>query len=257
MLFLSDLDGTLMDSNGNVTDEDVECIHQWTQKHAFGFVTGRDRAFCVALASKYQLSCEYMITDNGANAYYKDKNVYSSLIDLSEGIQMCKAILAYNLDLFYTDEVGIRYYPISCYGKERLHVFKKKQPSLGLFSDVDLMEYLNTRRFGLAKLSMYVEKDLDLILNQFRGLFENYEVMATSKDYIEITRKGTNKWEAFCHLPVEDAIFIGDGENDLCILEKLNDTYVMEHAPESLKAYGVCVKSVAEAMNIESRKENV
>ena len=42
MLFLSDLDGTLMDSNGNVTDEDVECIHQWTQKHAFGFVTGRD-----------------------------------------------------------------------------------------------------------------------------------------------------------------------------------------------------------------------
>lgn len=31
MLFLSDLDGTLMDSNGNVTDEDVECIHQWTQ----------------------------------------------------------------------------------------------------------------------------------------------------------------------------------------------------------------------------------
>ena len=56
MLFLSDLDGTLMDSNGNVTDEDVECIHQWTQKHAFGFVTGRDRAFCVALASKYQLS---------------------------------------------------------------------------------------------------------------------------------------------------------------------------------------------------------
>lgn len=44
---------------------------------------------------------------------------------------------------------------------------------------------------------------------------------------------------------------------NLCVLEKLNDTYVMEHAPESLKAYGVCVKSVAEAMNIESRKENV
>ena len=70
MLFLSDLDGTLLDSNGNVTDEDVECIHQWTQKHAFGFVTGRDRAFCVALALKYQLSCEYMITDNGACLLY-------------------------------------------------------------------------------------------------------------------------------------------------------------------------------------------
>lgn len=36
---------------------------------------------------------------------------------------------------------------------------------------------------------MYVENDLDLLLNQFRDLFKNYEVMATSKDYIEITKK--------------------------------------------------------------------
>ena len=93
MLFLSDLDGTLMDSNGTITEEDVNSIHHWTQKHSFGFVTGRDHAFCMELASKYQLSCECMITDTGANAYYKDKNVYSSLIDLNDGIQMCKEIL--------------------------------------------------------------------------------------------------------------------------------------------------------------------
>ena len=257
MLFLSDLDGTLMDSNGEITIEDVEAIHQWTQKHAFGFVTGRDCAFCAALASRYQLSCECMITDNGANAYYKDKNVYSSLIDLSEGIQMCKAILEYKVDLFYTDEFGNRYYPLACYGEERLHIFEKKQPGLGQFSNMDLFDYLNMRDLGLAKLSMYVEKDMDLLLNEFKQRFSHCEVMATSKDYIEITRKGTNKWEAFCHLPVEDAIFIGDGENDLCILKNLKNTYVMEHAPESLKPFGVSVKSVAEAMNIESRKENV
>ena len=257
MLFLSDLDGTLMDSNGTITEEDVNSIYQWAQKHSFGFVTGRDHAFCMELASKYQLSCEYMITDNGANAYYKDQNVYSSLIDLDDGIQMCKEILKYNLDLFYTDEVGNRYYPISSYGKERLHSFEKKQPSLGRFSNIDILEYLNSRDLGLAKLSMYVENDLDLLLNQFRDLFKNYEVMATSKDYIEITKKGTNKWEAFCHLPVEDAIFIGDGENDLCILKNLKNTYVMDHAPESLKSFGVSVKSVAQAIDIESRKENV
>ena len=92
-------------------------------------------------------------------------------------------------------------------------------------------------------------------IKKFLG--KNYEVMATSKDYIEITKKGTNKWEAFCHLPVEDAIFIGDGANDLCILKNLKNTYVMDHAPESLKVYGVCVKSVAQAIDIESRKENV
>ena len=257
MLFLSDLDGTLMNSNGTITEEDVNSIHQWTQKHSFGFVTGRDHAFCMELASKYQLSCECMITDNGANAYYKDKNVYSSLIDLNDGIQMCKEILEYKVDLFYTDELGNRYYPIACYGKDRLNIFEKKQPSLGQFSNVDILEYLSTRNLGLAKLSMYVEKDLDVLLNQFKMLFKNYEVMATSKDYIEITKKGTNKWEAFCHLPISDAIFIGDGENDLCILKNLNNTYVMNHAPESLKTFGVSVKSVTQAIDIESRKENV
>ena len=51
--------------------------------------------------------------------------------------------------------------------------------------------------------------------------------------------------------------FLLEMEKMICVYWKSYDTYVMEHAPESLKAYGVCVKSVAEAMNIESRKENV
>lgn len=257
MIFLSDLDGTLMNSKGEITDEDIEAIHRWTHNHAFGFVTGRDRAFCEALSKKYQLSCEYMITDNGANAYYRDKNVYSSLIDLEDGIQICNEIIKLNVDLFYTDEIGNRYYPIQAYGMNRLDIFQKKQPSLGMFSNVDILEYLDNRTAGLAKISMYVEKDLEILLSCFKNLFQNYEVMATSKDYIEIIRKGTNKWEAFCHLPIDDAIFIGDGENDLCILKKLKDTYVMKHAPHIVKEYGVCVASVAQAINIESRKENV
>lgn len=45
--FLSDLDGTLMNSKGEITIEDVEAIRRWTQKHAFGFVTGRDKAFVI------------------------------------------------------------------------------------------------------------------------------------------------------------------------------------------------------------------
>ena len=52
MIFLSDLDGTLMNSKGEITIEDVEAIRRWTQKHAFGFVTGRDKAFCGKLAQK-------------------------------------------------------------------------------------------------------------------------------------------------------------------------------------------------------------
>ena len=41
------------------------------------------------------------------------------------------------------------------------------------------------------------------------------------------------------------------------LLKNLKDTYVMNHAPDIVKAYGVGVMSVAQAINIESRKEHV
>lgn len=258
MLFLSDLDGTLMNASCEIAKDDVEMIHQWTQKHSFGFVTGRDEAFCKDLAQKYDLQCDCMITDNGASAIFKGKHLYSSLIDLEMGIDLCKKIISLKeADLFFTDENGNRYYPIREYGKKSFEDFKKKQPFLGSFVSVDILEYLATRTRGLPKLSLYVGNHLDELLEKYKGMFSDFEVMVTSKDYIEITKKSTNKWSAFEHLPVDQAVFIGDGENDRCILENLKDTYVMNHAPDSIKKLGTCVNSVAQAMCIEREKENV
>ena len=199
-----------------------------------------------------------MITDNGASAIYNGKYVYSSLIDLSTGIELCKKIISLKeVDLFFTDEDGNRYYPICEYGNKSFESFKRKQPYLGSFVSVDILEYLKTRTRGLPKLSLYVENHLDVLLEKYKKMFSEFEVMATSKDYIEITKKSTNKWSAFKHLPVRQAIFIGDGENDRCILENLKNTYVMNHAPDSIKKLGTCVNSVSQAMCIEREKENV
>lgn len=258
MLFLSDLDGTLMDSSCEISQEDVEMIHEWTKKHSFGFVTGRDEAFCKALAQKYNLQCDCMITDNGASAIFNGEYVYSSLIDRQSGINLCKKIISLKeTDLFITDEKGNRYYPIREYGKKRFENFQNKQPFLGSFVSMDILEYLTTRTRGLPKISLYVEDHLDMLLGKYKRMFSAFEIMATSKDYIEITKKGTNKWSAFEHLPIDEAIFIGDGENDRSILENLENTYVMDHAPDSIKGLGTCVKSVAQAMCIEREKENV
>lgn len=255
MLFLSDLDGTLMDSHCEISKEDVLAIRQWTKKNAFGLVTGRDEAFCKDLLKKYDLSCECIIANNGATAYYKDALVYSSCIDIQEAISMCETILSYKeAELFYTDECGNRYYPMRVYGKKRFERFQSLQPSLKSFQNMDIVDYLQTRKNGCAKLSLYVENHLFEYLPKYKAMFSDYEVMATSKDYIEITRKNTNKWKALQHIPYKHAAFIGDGENDVCILEHLKDTYVMDHAPKSVKQWGVCVESVAQAIKIESEK---
>ena len=256
MLFLSDLDGTLINSAGEITKLDWQAIQKYTKKNSFGFVTGRDEAFCRDLISKYNLSCDCVIANNGATAYWKGKCVYSSLMDVQESISICKKIIALKeVDLFYTDEVGNRYYPMQAYGKEKFTFFQRLQPNLHGFSSVDLLEYLHTRKNGCAKLSLFKPEKIDEVLSKYKTLFSGYEVMQTSKDYIEITKKGINKWIAFKHLPIKDAAFIGDGINDLCILKKLSSSYVMDHAPESVKKYGVCVNNVARAIEIEMEKE--
>ena len=45
-LFLSDLDGTLIDVHGNIQQQDVQAIHTLAERGiAFGIVTGRDYGF--------------------------------------------------------------------------------------------------------------------------------------------------------------------------------------------------------------------
>lgn len=255
MVFLSDLDGTLIDSHCEIAKEDVLAIQAWTKKHAFGLVTGRDEAFCRNLIKKYDLSCEYLIANNGATAYLKNELIYSSCIDIQDAISMCEKIISIReVDLFYTDEFGNRYYPMCAYGDNRFEKFQKLQPSIRDFKEMDIMDYLKTRIHGCAKLSLYVERDLVLLLPKYKAMFPNYEVMATSKNYIEITKKHTNKWVALQQYLVDRVAFIGDGENDICILENLESAYVMDHAPEKVKKLGVCVKSVAQAIKIESEK---
>lgn len=252
MVFLSDLDGTLIDKEGKIHPSDVQAIHTWTAQHSFGLVTGRDKAFCLELMKRYSLDCDYLITNNGANAYAYNQCVYSSLIDLEQSIQICKSIIVNSKhDIFYTNDKGERFYPIHEYGKSRFQSFCQKNPSLNHFSDIDLMDSLNS---DLTKISLYIPQDIDQWLKMYRNVFKNVEVMKTSSDYIEITSKGTNKWTAFKKLNLNECAFIGDGENDRLMLENLENTYVMKHAPKEILSLGVNVDCVAQAIQIEGEK---
>ncbi len=255
MVFLSDLDGTLIDRKGNIHTRDQQAIYEWTKQHSFGLVTGRDKAFCLDLINRYSLDCDYMITNNGANAYYHDQCVYSSMINLDTSISICQIIVKkMKHDVFYTNEKGERFYPISNYGKERFCLFHKNNPSLNHFLDKDLMDSLSLNPSGLSKISLYIPNDIDKWLKIYKETFTNVEVMKTSTDYIEITNKNTNKWEAFKNLNLTDCAFVGDGENDRLMLQNLENTYVMKHAPKEILSLGVHVDCVAQAMQIEGEK---
>ena len=80
-LFLSDLDGTLIDVHGNIQQQDVQAIHTLAERGiAFGIVTGRDYGFCQKLISRYRLAVDMIIGNNGGSIWIHDKKVMRSTL---------------------------------------------------------------------------------------------------------------------------------------------------------------------------------
>ena len=88
-LFLSDLDGTLIDVHGNIQQQDVQAIHTLAERGiAFGIVTGRDYGFCQKLISRYRLAVDMIIGNNGGSIWIHDKKVMEEHIEAGDAVRI-------------------------------------------------------------------------------------------------------------------------------------------------------------------------
>lgn len=264
-LFLSDLDGTLIHKEIKISENDVAAIKKWKKAgNLFGLVTGRDFVFCHRLLDQYDIEPDCLITCNGAITYWKDKRIDASLIDLEIAKSIFLELQNYltRIDPFYTAEDGSNYFLND--DEIEMQRIRKDMAYLGQIHEKSLLEHLKERKEGLAKISISARTsgNCDFYLPIFQKKFENVEVMATSVDFIEMTRKNTDKSHAMNQmikhekLDMDDIIFIGDGSNDIPLFKMLTNTYVMNHANDSIKQYARnSVLSVSNAIEKES-KEN-
>lgn len=261
-LFLSDLDGTLVhEENMKISSADVEEIKLWKKRgFLFGLVTGRDRVFCLDLLKQYDITPDCLITCNGALTFWKEKKIDASLIDLQISEQILKELKKYQdiIDSFFTAEDGYNYFLSEDY--ERI---KTEFSYLGRIKKESLESLIKRRSDGLAKISIAAKslENVQKLLPEFKNKFLDVEVMATSDDYIEITRKSVDKAHAmkkmieYKNLDIDDVIFIGDGSNDIPLFNMLKCTYVMSSAPNEIKKHAnLSVSHVADA--IKKEREN-
>lgn len=265
-LFLSDLDGTLIQKKPCIASSDVKAIKKWKAKgNLFGLVTGRDYVYCISLLSKYDIEPDCLITCNGAMVHVGDKRIYSSLIDLDVATKIYKDLVCYvdDMDCFYTSDDGSNCFCVDTL-KDRFEKIKKDYAYLGVINDEDLFLHLSKRSEGLTKItvSMRTEENCTKYLPILQKQFLDVEVIPTSPDYIEMTRKNTNKSNAIKalieheNLNVEDIAFIGDGLNDVGLFDYLDYTYVMDKASNQVKSHAkITVSSVSEAIEIESERK--
>lgn len=265
-LFLSDVDGTLMNADLTIDEKNIEKIKEWkAQGKYFGLVTGRDRIFCQKLLDKYGIEADCLITCNGAMTFWRDELVDTSLIDLDISIDIFKRLKMYSDDLvsFFTAEDGTHYFNIDQVQKQWVSI-KERLAYLGVLREEDVLSYLSGRTQGCAKISLftYTKENRDRYLPILQQTFPNVEVMPTSVDYIEITQRGTDKSRALLklmdcrQLTLDEIAFIGDGANDVPLFDLLKHTYVMETAEEHIKERAsICVDSVEKAIDIERNQE--
>ncbi|HAM30307.1 MAG TPA: hypothetical protein DCP49_02650 [Erysipelotrichaceae bacterium] len=259
-LFLSDVDGTLLSFSRTVKQEDMDAIRAWQMAgHAFGLVTGRDMNFCLRFLKEYGIVPDCLISSNGASVYHEGRLFPVAHMEP----QLCRQVFEklaglqeYMVPFITTDE-GVHYF-----AKKDVDLMKKEQAHLKYFSsqDVyDLLAHINR----VPKLSVYVRNAdwTDQLYEKVREWFPDLNCAKTSIDYIELTKKGCDKAQAMAFLEKELSLdlkqcaFIGDGENDIPMMDRLEHTYVMESADENVRSHAkYTVSGVKEALEHEGEK---
>jgi len=228
-LICIDMDGTLLDNKGMLSQENVEAVHKVYQEGMIvAIATGRG-----AVSAEYHF--DFMGVEKGAvvalnGAYVKEKGsctaIHKCVLPDEEVKKMYELIAQSNIRTYFStqdmsisnmmlpDEIikrgqGQGGTPTKCYPKERFN------------------EILQTFAGEILKVSIVNENNLDMFL-KLKKAFEDLgtvDVVRSDVDYVEMTKLGCSKGSAvkllaeYLGIDREEVICIGDNENDISMIK--------------------------------------
>ncbi len=237
-LVVSDLDGTLVNSDleGYTVSNSIIDMVDRLQKNGvyFTIATGRETMAAKPTADLLSLSCPF-ITFNGAQLVSPHGEVlYGSYVDLSKWSSMIKKI----------DSLGGQV--IVCEGNDayclrrsdRIKIFEEKQKIT-----CSVIEHSRISKIKTSKLLFLGDTALFRSeIAQSTYLCENFELITSEDDYLEIVNKGINKGRMLKTL-IEylciagEVLTLGNHLNDLELLKEADIGVAVANAAEGLKQH--------------------
>lgn len=243
-----DLDGTMLNSYGIVTEYTKKVINETIKKGTDVIIASGRPIDSIKTIAKEIGSDKYFIAGNGAMAYdiRKDKVIYEKYMSKQKTLEIIKLCeensISYNV---YTDKTILATslkYNVLYYYKENLKKEEKKKTNINIIND--MYEYIKNSE-GEKFLKITVCDDSKSVFNSIiRKLkkIEDIDVLEVShmsrkmikqgtQDipieyyYTEISRKNVDKWYAIEYLinemniSKEEVITIGDNINDKKMIE--------------------------------------
>ena len=272
-LYVSDLDGTLLNSNSIVSENSKLIINRGIELGLlFSVATARTPATVMKLLEDVKVQLP-MVLMTGALTYDKHRNIYTDVRSFSEkttevitGIIEDKGLSAF---MYIVDNNHLKvFYKEARSELEKRFIKEREGSPYKTFHIVNSYYKLSHSHVPVLFFIMDDFKKLDALreeIKDIRGIntFCYRDIFDTSKGYLEIFSEGTSKAEAVKRLASAAAadrlIVFGDNLNDLPMFSIADESYAMENAfPEVKAAATGIIKSndqdgVAEFLKIKHR----
>lgn len=264
-LIAIDLDGTLLNSYGEITPANKEAI-QYAQSKGTEVVlaSGRDPKTMERISLELGIQ-NYLIAGNGASVYdiKQEKNICENFIEKEKALQIIKICKENSIFFNVYTNLGIiaesLEYNVKVFNNENNYRPSNKRTNIEIVKDI--YNYIQDKELNILKI-IICDKDKIIFNNIIEKIkkIRNVEVLDIehmSKKvirigteevpieyfYTEVTNKNANKWEAMEYLLKKLNI---DSKEVICIGDNMNDRKMVENA-----GVGIAMKNSAlEKQNI-------
>lgn len=245
-LICLDMDGTLLSDDKEVSDKNKEAIKEAHDRGVkIAICTGRVFASAKYYAHLLGIKAP-IIASNGAYIREKDKDevIYSSTLNAEE----CKKILdttkKYDFKVYFNTFdtiISSKPYPKG-YTYLEMNNDVPEDMKIRLHVNPNLEEEFIKRNNEILK-AICISKDFDSLKRAKDDVMKlnDFEVVSSLGDNFEIMKKGISKGNAvkvladFYGISRDEIICMGDGENDLSMIEYAGLGIAMGNAPDYVK----------------------
>jgi len=240
-IVFSDIDGTLLNSDRQLSERTINTIQQVKEKVPFVLISARMPAAMRHLQQQLKIENQPIICYNGGFVLIDEKPVSSTPIEVKTMEELAKFNQNKNihLSLYHADEWHVPEYD---YWAKREERNTKVTPTINHIHHV--MDDWGKRELGAHKIMCMGEEDK--IEKMFQFLNENYSeelhVYRSKSTYIEIAHKKISKLTAIeyllenhFNLTLEETVAFGDNYNDVEMIKGVGMGVAVANAREETK----------------------
>ncbi|MEF9992358.1 MAG: HAD family hydrolase [Romboutsia sp.] len=237
-LIATDMDGTLLDRDGNIPNDFVQVLKQLDEKKIkFVIASGRPYTNLRNIFESKVNNLQY-ICDNGA---FVVDNKNTSIIDTIDK-ETVKEIIKESIDI---PDIEL----ILCAEKGAYHRYcdEKFMNEINKYyvDKIEIENLLNVEddifKISICDLNNPISNSYTVLGPKFE---EELNVVVSGKEWVDIMSKRVNKGVALekiqkdLNISYEETMVFGDFYNDIEMLQKAYYSFVMENANEEMKQYG-------------------